>query len=57
MSGQMLQLVMLKAASGNFLYANEEVLNKRDLRYAEWNWCNIREGKKAEDLIIEHKTS
>ena len=44
----------VKAASGNFLYANEEVLNKKDLRYAEWNWCNIREGKKAEDLITEH---
>ena len=44
----------VKAASGNFLYANEDELNDRDLRYAEWNWCNIREGKKAEDLIIEH---
>jgi hypothetical protein len=44
----------VKAASGNFLYANEDELNKRDLRYAEWNWCNVREGKKAEDLIIEH---
>ena len=44
----------VKAASGNFLYANEDALNKRDLRYAEWNWCNIREGKRAEDLIIEH---
>jgi hypothetical protein len=44
----------VKAASGNFLYANEDELNKRDLRYAEWNWCNVRDGKKAEDLIIEH---
>jgi len=44
----------VKAASGSFLYANEEALNKDDLRYAEWNWCNIREGKKAEDLIAEH---
>ena len=44
----------VKAASGNFLYANEDELNKRDLRYAEWNWCNVHEGKKAEDLIIEH---
>ncbi len=44
----------VKAASGSFLYANEDALNTTDLRYAEWNWCNIREGKKAEDLIIEH---
>ena len=44
----------VKAASGNFLYANEEALNNSDLRYVEWNWCNIREGRKAEDLMKEH---
>ena len=60
----------VKAASGNFLYANEDALNKTDLRYAEWNWCNPtprkfsaasrpgkqRKGKEAYEMVeVESK--
>tara|TARA_X000000368_G_scaffold40303_1_gene29223 strand:+ start:264 stop:659 length:396 start_codon:yes stop_codon:yes gene_type:complete len=37
-----------------FNYANEEALNEGDSRYAEWNWCSIRDGKSPDDLIAFH---
>ena len=44
-------------ASANFVYANEEALNKGDTRYAQWNWCSIRDGRKAEELMALHKNA
>ena len=44
----------MKMNSAYFNYANEEALNEGDSRYAEWNWCSIRDGKSPDDLIAFH---
>ena len=44
----------MKMNSAYFNYANEKALNVGDSRYAEWNWCSIREGKSPDDLIAFH---
>lgn len=44
----------MKMSSAYFNYANEEALNIGDSRYAEWNWCSIRDGKSPDDLIALH---
>ena len=54
---QSLATCHVKMASANFVYANEEALNKGDTRYAQWNWCSIRDGRKAEELMALQKNA
>ena len=52
---QSLATCNVKMGAANFVYANEEELNTGDVRYAQWNWCSIRDGKSAEEVMAFHK--
>ena len=52
---QSLATCHVKMGSANFVYANEEALNKGNTRYAQWNWCSVKDGRKAEELMAFHK--